>query len=114
MNPINCWNCGKLFADLKNGDIQVCASTSIKNIEFETTALEIMCPRCKSYNSLIFDSTNLTSENYLSVEERKNKHKNLIKPVKVKKYKYDKYKGLTTKVIDIWMRTNRYDETKFK
>jgi phage FluMu protein Com len=50
--PLLCWNCGKLFADLKKGTALLEASTNLKE-PIKETQIEIKCPRCKKMNSII-------------------------------------------------------------
>lgn len=51
-NPLLCWNCSKLFAELKKGAATLQASTNLKDNTSETQ-IEIKCPRCKKMNSII-------------------------------------------------------------
>lgn len=53
--PIICWHCGKLFADLKQGNILTMPSTEIKFLSDKDTQIEIKCPRCKAFTSLIIN-----------------------------------------------------------
>lgn len=51
IKPLTCWNCNKVFADLKKGTATLQASTDLKEVTNETQ-IEIKCPRCKKMNSI--------------------------------------------------------------
>lgn len=79
-NPIRCWSCNKAFGDLLHGNIQILPSTNLNKDDFERlpSLIEIMCGRCKAYNSII-DLSFATTEDLLIFNEMANKENDFSK-----------------------------------